>query len=942
MNQNNLPASFTKAVPLAIGWSFICFWALQIFRQQHNFIADNLDLPIMMLFIIAGLVKRNFSPFLPAFYLLSYEIHAQAALRVENFQVFYVASWLVCAWLLYRQPDRAGSLVIYHAGLSFDPGSAVTLGVGMQAGLSAAPVTVLFLAFFVRELWNNRIDFAANTGHFLVVSGLAWLAMNHYHGIAADLTAQFVAFSAAAILFFAICSESSDPQQQPRHVNAIMAGGFLIVAAALTNQALESASIGEFFSRRAWAGALHPNHIATWCLAMIWALVISNRKNPEHHLARRVFFIALFFLMILVSGARLIMAITIVGLSLQYLLYAGKPEKNEKKASSNPWYLNQRHLLYAISGFLIVIFAARFLYKFDLNEFAHNERIYIWKAAIGLISQSPFTGYGVLQFALLPQQIDSAGASWVYDWNYPHTHQILLEMLLWGGIPLLIIFVAGWLHACRFWYASGLCLAILSVTATVVADFTWRTPAMILMAIFYLLPTRQPAGASRILPFYFKASISVATALVVVWLTSIHSGFSAYGQAMNHLTTGRGDWKAEINTAVARLPFSADIRMQRLLLHLAREKMDSDFTSQLADLRIKFPEFWPALFIEARKAELAGDRHMALQLYLRTLEFEGADLSGIRCARAAILAMQLGDAAVERLTADTFARGQWGAAMLANHPDYGEKFREIARTQALKPVIDDFFSAVRQARIIKNLAGNIINVPEESLKKLENFSLPAWLIDEMVGACRLSRAEEIARKYLEVDYALTGRLKPRLLTPADRNEIDNLAEELRQYGSACLRTLAWIRLEQADHGGFIAAYDQMLQRYNFRSKNYEDLSGQFLFARFAFQAGEYNQSIDMLQKLSAFDAGCPFISRLMANCHTALGKPEDAAFYRKLARQQVSYARFDPFYREEPRMLLWPQGDQWIFLFEKLLRRFDPDAAGYCKNDWENFLTSLE
>ncbi len=134
----------------------------------------------------------------------------------------------------------------------------------------------------------------------------------------------------------------------------------------------------------------------------------------------------------------------------------------------------------------------------------------------------------------------------------------------------------------------------------------------------------------------------------------------------------------------------------------------------------------------------------------------------------------------------------------------------------------------------------------------------------------------------------------------------------------------------------------MLQHYNFRSKNYEDLSGQFLFARFAFQAGDYNQAIDMLQKLSAFDSGCPFISRLMANCYTLLEKPQDAAFYRKLARQQVNYARLDPFYREEPRMFLWPQGDQWIYLFEKVFRRFDPDATRYCQDDWKNFVSSLE
>ncbi|HPT47535.1 MAG TPA: O-antigen ligase family protein, partial [Candidatus Rifleibacterium sp.] len=923
LQNNRVIDALKRAVPFILGWGFTIYWLVFVLPGQHEFISGLLDLPVLAIIFLAGLLRRKFSGFLPAFVVLSYEIHAQSAIRVENFQIFYIFSWAVCVFLLYRQPERAGSLTLYHAGLSFDPGSAVTIGVGMQAGLSAAPVTILFLIFFIRELWNNRISFLVESRHFLAVAGLAWLAVNHYHGMASDLTAQFVAFAAAALLFFATCSEASDAREQQRHIDAIMAGGLLIIGAALANQLLESASLSEFFSRRAWAGSMHPNHLATWCLAMIWALVVANKAYPELHVNRRVFFVALYLLMILISGARLIMLTAVGGLALHYLLSLRKPvpqreNESESETVAPVGLLTRRNLLIITAFFLLVVFTGRFFYKFDPLELARNERLFIWKAAAGLIAQAPWTGHGVLQFALLPQQIDSASAVWVYDWNYPHTHQILLEMLLWGGIPLLVVFAISWLFALKFWYMAGMTIAILSVSATVLADFTWRTPAMILLAVFYLIPGRKPGSDNQNSSFALKTGFSLAMLLVIVWLTGMHSGFNSYNRSLQMLATGNDTWKSEIENAITRLPFSVDARMQRLLWHLSREKIDGEFISQLAELRQRFPAFWPALFLEARRAEIAGDFHTAFNLYQQTLLFEGVDLSGIRNARAAILAMQLNSDLLEGFAGATLARGQWGAAMLLNHPRFGNRFRTLATGLAARNEPHDFFSAVHLARSIKNLAMNGLVVDESIIRRLDPFVLPDWLLDEMIGAVSLAKAELIAKNYEKVDYSSTGRLKPRLLSPIDRNEIDMLAELLRQHGPACLRTLAWIRLEQADHGGFIAAYDQMLQKYNFRSKNNEDLSGQFLFARFAYLAGEYRQSVNMLQKLTAFDTGCPFVSKLWAQCCLALEKPDEAAYFLKLARQQAKYARLDPFYREEPRSLLWPQGDQWIFLFEKV------------------------
>ncbi len=948
MNENiaeSKPLNFLKTVvPLLLGWGFTLIWAFRIFTLQHQLILNDsaLDLSVIALIVLAGLFRKRFSGFLPAFCLLSYEIHAQSAMRVENFQFFYIVSWMVCTYLLYRHPERAGSLTLYHAGLSFDPGSAVTMGVGMQAGLSAAPVTTLFLAFFSRELWNNRINFAADSRHFLAVAGLSWLAVNHYRGMAADITAQFIAVSSAMLLFWATCAVASDPREQQRHINAIAAGGVLIVAAAICNQAMESATFGEFFSRRAWAGSLHPNHLATWCLAAIWALVAGQKAYPQLHQNRRLMFSAFFLLMTLISGARIIIAITVVCLLLHFLLSGKDAKPAKEKVVSAPDSLRTRRLAAAIIVILILAFVSgRLFYKFDPLELARNERLFIWKAATQLISAAPFTGYGVLQFAMLPQYVSKEAAVWVYDWNYPHTHQGLLEILLWGGLPLLVIFLISWLRALSIWKSSGLAIAFLAVSTTIIADFTWRTPAMILLAFFFLLPKGKAAFAAQNFSFFIKSALSLPLIAVVFWLMQLHSGFISYNQALAFLTTRNGPWKPAISNAVNHLPFSVDAQMQRLLWKLSRERIDDEFETQLSQLRSTFPTFWPALYIEARKLELAGDLHTALQIYAETLAFERADLGGIRHARAALLAFRLNDNRLNEFTEETFARGGWGAAMLANHPEHGSSFKALALKIARNSKPEDFFAAVKLARIVKNLADNGV-MADEFLPELTSAGLPAWLYDEVVGAVGLVKAKTIAARYEKVDFSETGQLKPRLLSPADRATIDALAEELRLHGSSSLRTLAWIRLEQADHGGFIAAYDQMLQRYNFRSKNYEDLAGQYAFARFAFLSGDYLQALEMLQKLASFDAGCPFISKLLAQCYLTLEKPQQASFYVNLARKQVEFARLDPFYREEPRNILWPQGDQWIFLFEKVLRRSDPEARKYCESDWQKFIADLE
>lgn len=924
--QNRLFENLQNLLPQLLAWVFNLLWLAKIFWQQHEFILPDTGLDGYLIAIIfaAGIYFRRYSGFLPAFCLLSYEVHAQAALQIENLQTLYILSWLACTLMVYRQPDRGCSLTLYHAALSFDPGSATTAGVGMQIGFSAVPVTIMFIAVFARELWNNRFGFDADSRHFAAIFALAWLAVNHHQGGGADLTAQFIAFAAASVLFYTTFSMASNERERVRQVLAIAAGGVMVILVAFLNQALEAGNLAEFFSRRAYAGGLHPNHIACWCLAAIWALIAGSRDFAKFYQRRLRFFILLFLAMIVMTGARLIIAIAFGGLMLHFFLlrrkdtYASSQEKplEVNVGGNSP---AKHRILVAAAVIIIALVGVRVFYHFDYFDLAGNERFYIWKAAMNLIQQAPWTGHGVLQFAMLPQQIDSAAATWVYDWNYPHTHQGLLELLLWGGIPLLIAFAWAWYKALLVWNAAGLLIGFLSVSATIVADFTWRTPAMVVMAIFFLLLPARPAVKSEKVSNLLKICVLLPLVVVVVWLLQIHTGHLSYNRAISALGKGQGTWKTEINRAVSLLPFSSDIQMQRLLWKLSRESIDDEFSAQLESFRKSFPDFWPAIFIEARYNELKGDASAALNLYAQTLALEPVDLSGIRNARAALLAQELNDPRFTDFLGNALARGEWGPAILLNHPKKADYFKQQAKAFAESFEPSDFFAAVKLAKILKNMAQNNVLGSSISWQRLKKFKLPDWLIDE----------------------ALAARYQAEFKAGLSINIPDSVCDELQKHGSACWRTLAWIRLQQGDHEGFAGAYQQMLGKFNFRNKNYEELAGQFLFAQDAIQRKAYPEAIDMLQKLTMFDSSNPFISELMAQSFKATGDREKTEGYVSLARAQAQNARFEPFYREEPRNNLWPQGDQWVFLFEKVFRRHDKLASKYCETNWNSFLARL-
>ncbi|NCB39658.1 MAG: hypothetical protein EOM80_12920, partial [Erysipelotrichia bacterium] len=890
-------------VPQIIAWIFNLVWLTKIFWQQHSLILTDsiFDGCLLALIFVAGFYKKRYSGFLPAFCMLSYEIHAQSALRVENMQSLYVLSWLVCTLLVYRSPARACSLSVYHASLSFDPGSAATAGIGMQVGFSAVPVTLMFICVFARELWNNRLGFIADSRHFAVMAALAWLLLNHHQGFAADLTGQFVAFTGSVVLLHSTFAMASCERERIRHIHALAAGGTMLIVAAFFNQMLEAGTVLEFFSRRAYAGALHPNHIACWCLATIWAMLAASKDFSNIGKKRLRFFTALFIAMIVLTGARLIIAVAVFGLLAQYLHAFYRSRKSAANGISEPralssifsGYISMKTLLLAA---LLLLIGGRIFYQFDWYDLLRNERLCIWRAAVTQIAKAPFAGHGVLAFAMLPQIVDSDMSTWVYDWNYPHTHQGFLELLLWGGVPLLLLFIWSWLQALLVWKHAGFVFGICSVSITILADFSWRTPAMVVLAVYFLLFPARYASKSHKVGAIWKLGVLVPLMIASVPLMSIHIGHLSYDRALSAMLKGQETWKIEINRSVALLPFSLDVQMQRLLWKLSRQGIDEEFKQFMLLFREKFNGFWPARFVEGRYLELTGNYAAAFELYVSSLNLEPVDLSGIRNARSALLAYKLNDERFAALFANALARGDWGVSLLLNHPQYREVFRQKALEFADSFVPQNFFAAVKLAKILKNLAASQIITGDEAWKRLDNFSLPPWLLDEAFAARYMA---EYKAKSANAD----GNLQQ-----------NDICIKLLKYGSCCLRTLSWIKLEEGDYDGFYDAYRQMLSKFNFRSKNYEELVGQFIFARASIAQNKHDIAVEMLEKLLMFDSGNPFIFELIAQSYFASNNREEALRYVNQAKILAAKASLEPFYREEPRNNLWPQGDQWVFL----------------------------
>ncbi|MFZ5951781.1 MAG: tetratricopeptide repeat protein, partial [Candidatus Rifleibacteriota bacterium] len=602
--------------------------------------------------------------------------------------------------------------------------------------------------------------------------------------------------------------------------------------------------------------------------------------------------------------ARLILAIAIVA----HLLWFGRKLLRDRRT----W-------LPAIA--LVVLSLMRFLQKFNWAELLKNERLMIWYSAVQNIVSAPFTGFGAYPMSFLPQSFPQGSEFWIYDWNYPHAHQMLLEIMLWGGVPLVatgfaIIF---WCFKCNKMgvYRS----ALVFMLATGLLDFAWGSPAMLAMATFMLFfPFQQVEKASMPSPV---ARILVLPAFLAAFagLFAWQANVQTFEKGTLLFSEGIKGWDRVTGIATAGMaePFPA-MHLQTRLVTTGAPARDILARGEL--LTKEFPEYYAVWFLQGRILELQGDLAKAADCYARSLELEPRDLTGVRSARLMLCKLAMGETVQqnENQLLQIFKKGIWGRALILNHPSYSDELKVFGPKAIENYLFKPEFQLIDKLFLIKNAAEWGMKLDLKLVSEISErcTEFPDWLQDELNSAILKIRFQEKAPFKLIEQNLQTAK------------------------GPATCRTVAMIAIEQNCPDMAIAAYHRHRQLYNFRGKNYEDLQMQFLAARAFIRLNRLDEARNELDRIAAFDHVNPFIFELLGEIEQLRNDREKAEYFWSKASRFAMNSRNLPYFIYGPNDDNWPEGDHWSLMIEKALRVRDQQAKTYCKIEWQAYLESLK
>lgn len=829
--------------------------------------------------------------------ILSRRLHFAAMGEFEAFQILVSISW--AAWgacLALAETDEQRMLLAgYHLGLTFDAGMCRPIGLGMSFGLDAAALDLLLVTAGMGRIAKGRLPTLRWVPAALLTEALGFLAILHVGGPGNSTAVTLLTLVSLAFFFLA---PGTTAAAGDRLMQVLVLAGLPIVLAAF-GMMLGEADLWTAFQKRVFAGGLHPNLLAAYSLAMLtfiirpagWDLV----PAPARRVARAVCFIA-YVGILLASGGRASILVFLLTVILVF----------------------RRRFADMCAGWMTVPALAvglLCLYKLlDTSlwfEIFHNERFLIWRAAIDQIRAHPWLGHGMMAFGQLPLSLSDELRMIPADWIYPHTHNLFLEIALSGGIPVLALFLtAGFLWGTSPAVSSGAFILGMAFLALGLFDFVWFTPSLMALGMSAYCETARGSGASgEPLPEKTRMpwAIMIFIFIVIYSAFAVHRAPFLFRQSVELLGSRNPAWSESLDRASVVRPADLAIRLQRLLIRWSTgtAPCEADM-AEIDDIAAGWPGYYLPRFLRGRLRTMAGHPDQALEDLAASVFLEPRDLLGIRWAHLALARAAAGmdpsDAAWEAVL-----RGGWGPSLILDHPSAGARLKSLlgSRWAASTP------KSVYEAQMVAEIGIHLIR---------HGVALPAKELD---SALARSFPEHVRDAWNLLDLLRVPPPEP-MTDPS--------------WGMGCLSFMLELAAKTKRKEIFEDIYNKIQTKIVRRSKDNENLRSDFLSAGFL----PPDAALERLQRLRESDPGNPWIIERCGDLLAASGRPDEAREEWRTSLNLAPSVRLEPVFSGGPRpWALGSTGDQWTLAFETALRRYDPDAGGYHRQEWDAFIARL-
>jgi tetratricopeptide (TPR) repeat protein len=847
--------------------------------------------------------------------LLSRRLHYDALSSLGGFPHLVILSWVIVAFLL-TMVNKEGSralLVIAHASLTMDAGMVKPIGMGMTIGWETSALDLLLLSWILRTLFLPRIESLSAPqppgkmayGFFLAA---IWLLHWHRTGPASVLTGRYI-LTASLLLTFCIRLGAFDLSARDA-VEALAISGLPICLIALGMGLADASDLAVLWRKRFFAGGLHPNLFGAWSLAMCLILAVPGSLcwiPAEGRRVMRGFGLGVYALMLFGAGSRIMLGLMLLALLVGVVIAAGR------------W-----RWLIPLGGMAGGFVALRILQEASWMEWTHNERWYIWASAWQAVSASLWTGKGIFAYAFLPQTIPLDRALWVYDWNYPHTHHLFLEALLWGGVPLVVML--GYLLIARYRRAAEagetLWIPLLALNVAGLADFVWFTPGQLALGLLLLyLPDNspsRPAYAGR--PRGSWRGVGLALGLLAgVGLAFLPDAHRLTQEAIAAYSARNKNWSEVFDQANRLAPWRIEGRLLRLLFAWSAGVTPTPKDRAIvADLRCQWPDYYLLAYLEGRLALLAGSPEEAASHFRRSLALEPRDVYGIRWGLLALSEDAQGrDPASAAWQA--CQRIPWGGPLLLDHPVRGPAFRTMVKNGLLATPPSDVFALLPALTVTDSLL--------RGGERIDPACLDSWLLPGMPHWMR--------------EYALGLRLTAAGLASPEAT-LAACARDWPEYGVSRLLACLWAADRYDRFDLITSAARRLAAIWNYRNKNDEDLESPFLLSRALIARKEPMEAARLAARLLPMDPGNPWLLERYGDALAAAGSMPEARATWQEALSALPAARLEPGFPAGPRLGLAQVGDQWTLFFERALRRFDSLAPAYHREQWNALADRLQ